>query len=98
MVLDGLSSSLLANAILAGAYVLYKAINRCINSKCRYNKDEGLTFDLDNPTEQSDPFAELQQLAELIQARATHHRKANTIRNLDPATTSMGYAEAAAVV
>ena len=73
--MDRLPASILANVLLAGAYVVYKVADRCLNSKCRYTKDEGFTFDLDNPAESDDPFAEMQKLAELIKDRAEHHRQ-----------------------
>ena len=44
--MDGLSNNLLANGLLAGFYVVYKIIDRCMHSKCRYTKTDGFTFDI----------------------------------------------------
>ena len=66
--------SLGANAILAGAYVGYQLINRCLHSKCRYNKEKGFDFDLGEPT---DPAADMSKIAELLRARSEKHRRVN---------------------
>lgn len=40
------AESVAANALLVGVYVIYKIINRCLTSKCRYTREDGLDFDL----------------------------------------------------
>ena len=42
--------SLGANAILAGVYVVYQLVNRCLHIKCRNNKEGGCDFDLGTPS------------------------------------------------
>ena len=64
--------SLGANAILAGAYVGYQLINMCLHSKCRYNKEGGLDFDLGEP---KDPATDMSKIAELLRARSEHHKR-----------------------
>ena len=64
--------SLGANAILAGAYVGYQLINRCLHSKCRYNKEGGLDFDLGEP---NDATADMDKIAELLRSRSERHKE-----------------------
>ena len=73
--------SLGANAILAGAYVGYQLINRCLHSKCRYNKEGGLDFDLGEPI---DAVTDMGKIAELIRARSEHHKRVNDEHNASP--------------
>jgi len=64
--------SLGANAVLAAAYVAYQLVNRCLHSKCRYNKEGGLDFDLGEPM---DAATDMRKIAELIRARSEHHKR-----------------------
>ncbi len=64
--------SLGANAVLAAVYVVYKLLDRCLHSKCRYNRDGGLDFDLGD---QSDALADMDKIAELIKSRSLHHKQ-----------------------
>ena len=66
--------SLGANAVLAAVYVVYKILDRCMHSKCRYNRDGGLDFDLGAP---EDAANDMQKIAELLKARSLHHRNAS---------------------
>ena len=63
--------SLGANAILAGAYVIYKVFDRCMHGKCRYNKEGGLDFDLGDPV---DATTDMSKIAELLKSRSLMHR------------------------
>ena len=63
--------SVAANALLAGVYVVYQLVNRCLHSKCRYNRDGGLDFDLG---ETSDPTVDMEKIAELLKQRSLHHK------------------------
>ena len=66
------AESVAANALLVGVYVVYKIINRCLTSKCRYTREDGLDFDLgDTPT---DAAADMERISELLKARSLHHR------------------------
>ena len=65
--------SLGANAILFGVYLGYQVINRCLHSKCRYNKNSGLDFDLGPTGEEASPAAEMGRIAELLKSRSLHH-------------------------
>lgn len=69
--------SLGANAVLAAVYVVYKLLDRCLHSKCRYNRDGGLDFDLGDQTD--DPVQDLEKLAELIKSRSMLHKQQKTI-------------------
>lgn len=64
--------SLGANAVLAAVYVVYKLLDRCLHSKCRYNRDGGLDFDLGD---QTDAVADMDKIAELIKSRSLHHKQ-----------------------
>ena len=66
--------SLGANAILAGVYVIYKVFDRCMHSKCKYNKEGGLDFDLGDPT---DAATDMGKIAELLKSRSLHHKSSN---------------------
>ena len=72
---DPLSNNLLANALLAGAYVLYKVIDRCMHSKCKYSTVEGLTFDIEGDGEC--PTTDMEKIADLLKSRALVHSKTN---------------------
>ena len=63
--------SVAANALLAGVYVVYQLVNRCLHSKCRYNRDGGLDFDLG---ETSDHTVDMEKIAELLKQRSLHHK------------------------
>ena len=70
--------SLGANAVLAAAYVAYQLVNRCLHSKCRYNKEGGLDFDLGEPM---DAATDMGKIAELIRARSEHHKRVSDEHN-----------------
>ena len=73
------SQSVAANALLAGGYVFYKLVHRCLTSKCRYTRDDGFSFDLDGDSAEAPCAAtDLQKIAELIQNRS----KAYTTRRI----------------
>ncbi|MCH2064859.1 MAG: hypothetical protein MK194_14185 [Roseibacillus sp.] len=74
-------SSLGANAVLAAAYVAYQLVNRCLHSKCRYNKEGGLDFDLGEPM---DAATDMEKIAELIRQRSEHHKKVSDERTASP--------------
>ena len=63
--------SVAANALLAGVYVVYQVVNRCLHSKCRYNRDGGLDFDLGDG---NDPTVDMEKIAELLKQRSLHHK------------------------
>ena len=63
--------SVAANALLAGVYVVYQVVNRCLHSKCRYNRDGGLDFDLGDT---NDPTVDMERIAELLKQRSMHHK------------------------
>lgn len=63
--------SVAANALLAGVYVVYQVVNRCLHSKCRYNRAGGLDFDLG---EGNDPTVDMERIAELLKQCSMHHR------------------------
>ena len=69
--------SLGANAVLAAAYVAYQVVNRCLHSKCRYNKEGGLDFDLGEPM---DAATDMGKIADLIRARSELHKKVSDER------------------
>ena len=66
------AESVAANGLLVGVYVAYKIVNRCLTSKCRYTKENGLDFDLGATPE--DAAAEMDKIAELLKSRSLHHR------------------------
>lgn len=72
--------SLGANAILFGVYLGYQMIQRCLHSKCRYNKEGGLDFDLGDPM---DAVTDMSKIAELLKSRSMHHA------NKSPETVSV---------
>ena len=69
--IDGLG----ANAVLAAVYVAYKLLDRCLHSKCRYNREGGLDFDLGAP---EDAVSDMNKIAELLKSRSLHHAN-NTV-------------------
>ena len=78
--MDGLSNNLLANGLLAGFYVVYKILDRCMHSKCRYTKDSGFAFDLD-PTDGEDcPATDMEKIADLLKSRAMVYERKGTSR------------------
>jgi|GEM_PF-5485298 len=79
--MDGLGNNLLANALLALAYGLYKVVDRCLHSKCKYTKDGGLAFSLDETSEC--PASDMEKIAELLRARALVHSRGPTTRSVE---------------
>ena len=75
---DSLGNNLLANGVLAAVYVVYKIVDRCLNSKCKYTQVDGLSFDLDG--EGDCPVADMEQIADLLKARATQYARGTTTR------------------
>jgi hypothetical protein len=71
--MDGLSNNLLANGLLAGFYVVYKILDRCMHSKCRYTKTDGFAFDID-PVEGECPATDMERIADLLKSRALVHQ------------------------
>ena len=68
------TQSVLANVVLGAVYVAYKVTHRCLTSRCRYNRDDGFTFDLDGDDGQAPcPVSDMQKIAEMIQARSKLH-------------------------
>ena len=78
--MDGLSNNLLANALLAGFYVVYKLLDRCMHSKCRYTKANGFQFDLDGEPGKECPASDMQQIADLLKNRAMVYERNSTTR------------------
>jgi len=78
--MDGLSNNLLANALLAGFYVVYKVLDRCMHSKCRYTKANGFQFDLDGEQGEECPASDMQQIADLLKNRAMVYERKSTTR------------------
>ena len=81
---DVFTQSVLANILLAGAYVGLKAIttmvHRCRTSQCTYDNEQGLQFDLGESNEC--PVEDMEKLAELIKSRALEHRRKATVREI----------------
>ena len=50
----------------------YQLINRCLHSKCRYNKEKGFDFDLGEPL---DAAADMDKIAELLRSRSERHKE-----------------------
>ena len=67
--------SLLANALLAAAYAGYKVIDRCLHSKCRFNKQDGFTFDLDGDPEAHDTAVDMERLGAILMRRGKSMRE-----------------------
>ena len=65
-------NSLAANGVLAVAYAVYKIFDRCANSKCRVNKEDGFSFDLGDPADC--PGTELEKLSEMLKQRSMHYK------------------------
>lgn len=78
--MDGLSNNLLANGLLAGFYVVYKVLDRCMHSKCRYTKANGFQFDLDGEQGEECPASDMQQIADLLKNRAMVYERKSTTR------------------
>ena len=70
-------NSLAANGVLAVAYAAYKIFDRCANSKCRMNKEDGFTFDLGDPA--TCPGTELEKLSEILKQRSMHYKNPASI-------------------
>ena len=78
--MDGLSNNLLANALLAGFYVGYKCLDRCMHSKCRYTKTDGFIFDLDGEPGEECPATDMEKIADLLKSRALVYDRKTTSR------------------
>ena len=65
-----------ANALFGLAYVAYKIFERCQKSKCKMDKEHGLTFDLGEPGDCA--ASDMSRLGDLLKARSIHHLKAKS--------------------
>ena len=77
---DSLFNNLLANGVLALAYALYKIVDRCMHSKCKYTATDGLAFDLDPEGEEGCPVNDMDRIAELLKSRVAMHSRGATTR------------------
>lgn len=64
--------NMLANAILGVAYLAYKIVDRCAQSKCKYSTDKGLVFDLDNG--EPCPVTDLNKISDMLKRRASQYK------------------------
>ena len=81
--MDGLGNNLFANALLAAVYILYKTIDRCLHSKCKYSTVDGFTFDIDGDQNGAEcPANDMERVADLLKNRASYFRKSGTVRTL----------------
>ncbi len=80
--MDGLGNNLLANAVLALAYGLYKVVDRCLHSKCKYSTVDGFSFDADGPEEC--PATDMSKIADLLRSRAMAYGRNRTARSRSP--------------
>ena len=80
--MDGLYNNLLANVLLAGFYVVYKILDRCMHSKCRYTKTDGFAFDLDGDPGEDCPATDMEKIAELLKSRAMVYERGATARRV----------------
>ena len=79
--MDGLGNNLLANGVLALAYVGYKILDRCMHSKCKYTKLDGFAFDLDGEGPEGQcAVSDMEKIAELLKSRALAHGRSGTTR------------------
>jgi hypothetical protein len=78
--MDGLYNNLLANGVLAGFYVVYKILDRCMHSRCKYTKVDGFAFDLDPEEEGECPVNDMERIAELLKSRAMVYERTRTNR------------------
>ena len=82
--MDGLGNNLLANAVLALAYGLYKVVDRCLHSKCKYDAVDGFSFDADGGPEEC-AATDMAKIADLLRSRAAlHHGRHQTTRSRSP--------------
>ena len=80
--MDGLYNNLFANGLLAGFYVVYKILDRCMHSKCRYTKTDGFAFDLDGDPGEDCPATDMEKIAELLKNRAMVYERGATARRV----------------
>jgi hypothetical protein len=78
--MDGLGNNLLANGVLAAIYVIYKIVDRCLHSRCKYTKLDGFAFDMDGEQDDLCPATDLEKVAEMLKARAGTYMRAKTAR------------------
>ena len=79
--MDGLGNNLLANGVLALCYGLYKIVDRCLHSKCKYTTVDGFSFDADGPDGGEDcPATDMAKIADLLRSRAQVYGRGHTSR------------------
>lgn len=78
--MDGLGNNLLANGVLAVVYVLYKIIDRCLHSTCKYTTVDGFSFDADGPEGDECPATDMSKIADLLRTRAQVYGRNRTSR------------------
>jgi hypothetical protein len=72
MVTQTFYESLGANALLGVCYLLYKVVDRCLHSRCKFTKDGGLDFDLGDP--EPCPASDMNKLADILKQRSLLYR------------------------
>ncbi len=88
---DGLGSNLFANALLLAAYVLYKTLDRCLHSKCKYSTVDGFTFDIDGQEDDDQcPATDMERVADLLKSRALAFRRSGTTRQNTVENANLG--------
>ena len=60
--------NMIANAVLGAAYLLYKIMDRCLHSRCKYTADRGFDFDMDGS--EPCPATEMNKLGDLLKQRS----------------------------
>ena len=64
--------NMIANAVLGGAYLLYKIMDRCLHSRCKYTADRGFDFDMDGS--EPCPATNMSKLGDLLKQRSQLYR------------------------
>lgn len=78
--MDGLGNNLFANGLLMAAYILYKALDRCLHSKCKYTTVDGFSFDIDGEDDMECPATDMERVADLLKSRAMVFRRNPSVR------------------
>ena len=66
-------NSIYANVILAVAYGVWKVLERCMQSKCKYTRDSGWNFDLGDV--EPSPANDMEQISKLLKQRSFLYKK-----------------------
>ena len=77
-----MDSTTICSRMVSWLASMYKILDRCMHSKCRYTKTDGFAFDLDGDPGEDCPATDMEKIADLLKNRAMVYGRGNTRREV----------------